>query len=1661
MPRPPQTRELAALRRERFESDAAIAAAIARVEQARRTRDRLIAGAATADAVQAARADFERAQLAYRQVRERREGVLAQIAGLSRAAANAHDDAACAALFDALEGDVPILLFPLRLETRYVRDALGRRELRVRIFPDAAQIQRHLQPLTEAEQEAGRAYWTARFDRLTVPQPPTTDEERMRDQRAQALWAEMVRTLRAPRAAYVVNRTRPVNAAHLDLPQPPPAEPEFAPLEPAGSRLAAQPTAVMLPDRFAVVGFAKGGRVVFRRFGEPVPDVLAMTPAIEPGDAPPPAQAAEPFVGEAAWLSKFDEALKIGMAVAVTQADVDAWRAAHARTPVFTLDEEIERLVVVGVDWTLEPRQAADGVAALFEAQAASAGMGFVPVGTPTNNTSEGASGHSPSLLRDPAAAQPWPPAPGTSAIEALRFALGLPDASFGTVSVPGAELDDAALAGHMANALYAGTIGGYLREMWSDADAPLRISEDTHDALRAHVVTYLRPAGPLQPLRIDTQPYGVLPVLAASRFVADGGFEAGLSRVLGVLRPKWQSAVASVPRFDGQVATTHAILQHGPWAQAAAYRRIERDPIASAAQSQLAALQQTVRSLPGGLYLQAIAALWGQPKASPSVLEALPLAAAVALTEPSRLPAATPWVLADPAVPQREADDAAPAPTYIGEIAAAIDAGADLKGRFARMRQASSLLHGLLAWSVDREADVGNVSLVAEVAGAIVSGSATKLLATPRLLGVDRRLDDDRVLELEHAGQLATLSIPAVTGDDTVGTYVARQAASAHGAGRARGEAIAYAPWYHEHLRTEREGWRVRLRRPARHLASVRTSLDDLARRNVGQLNWALRTTLDAFDYRLDAWYTSLATRRLARLRAGADGTRREGLHVGACGWVERLRPDPAGTRESRGHVLAPSLRHAAAAAVLRSGFDNGDANERRAFALDLASRRVRAARDLFEGLAQGQPLAVLLGYRFERGLRDAGLAQHILAFRRAFPLRPAGRTAAGDPQVPQDAVAARDVLDGVKLLAVDAQKVADVPQPALSAGERSRIVALHGSLAELWDAVADVSIAEAVYQVTQGNAERAAAALSVLDKQTQPVEPQSVLSPRESVGYTQRVALLFDTSAPPPDGWPQDAASDAEPVVNAWLAEVVGDPKRFVVRATVVSADGSAPRALAVHADGLGASPLALTMAVNAPGTSRATDDAQVGEGADAVQDLSRLRLMVVEALRAAAAVAWPGEALRIVIEEQRDGELGLVHLEALLALAQRLVVQSRPATRRDLAVVEPRFDRGNADGEYPGADADELEQRARRARDRLTDARHALDAAVRADDAAAVREALAACRHFGVLGAEAPLVAAPSAAARDAADLDRGRAALADLEQRLERIDGLFAASDGSVAARVPAAIDVLKTVFGKAFPVVPRFTMGDAAPVVTASLAAQVVLTAKRPAAVAGWLPKIAKVRDGVDRLQSLLLAREALVGALPSSRFAVLQSTARPGPVAPWEQAWAALPEAWPAGPEAALLGAAHRQPDLAVALVRPEGLQTVRADTPLAGIVCDDWAEAVPLHTSTAAIAFHFDAPVARPPQTLLLAVPPAPAMTNWSFDAVLDTVIEAIELSRLRAVRPNALPDAVNLALPMNAIPDAMRPDVAGFDIKALADGALRKQVAMSVAATLAAGKT
>ncbi len=86
----------------------------------------------------------------------------------------------------------------------------------------------------------------------------------------------------------------------------------------------------------------------------------------------------------------------------------------------------------------------------------------------------------------------------------------------------------------------------------------------------------------------------------------------------------------------------------------------------------------------------------------------------------------------------------------------------------------------------------------------------------------------------------------------------------------------------------------------------------------------------------------------------------------------------------------------------------------------------------------------------------------------------------------------------------------------------------------------------------------------------------------------------------------------------------------------------------------------------------------------------------------------------------------------------------------------------------------------------------------------------------------------------------------------------------------------------------------------------------------------------------------------------------------------------------------------------------PRPFQTT---APLSGLLLDEWVEVVPDDEVTTGVAFNYEAPGARAPQSVLLAVAP-PGTARWEVETLEATLLETLELAKLRAVDPQALRD-------------------------------------------------
>ena len=283
---------------------------------------------------------------------------------------------------------------------------------------------------------------------------------------------------------------------------------------------------------------------------------------------------------------------------------------------------------------------------------------------------------------------------------------------------------------------------------------------------------------------------------------------------------------------------------------------------------------------------------------------------------------------------------------------------------------------------------------------------------------------------------------------------------------------------------------------------------------------------TLDAASHRVDAWATSLATRRLAELRA----ERPTGVLVGGYGWVEGLAPEPGDAVaepvegepgplrravDDPGFLHAPSIHQAEVAALLRNAHLTHGGGDDDPFAITITSQRVRLAQRIFDGVRAGRSLGAVLGYLVERDLHERGLDASIDNAREVSPLP--GQEALPIPARRLDGLSLHQLWSDSEDHAVD-HLVAGSQDAAL----RRKAAGVLRRLGVAVDAAADLLQAEQVHHMVRGNLTAAVNTLGDIDRGlAPPPELDFVRTPRTGTTVTHRVAVVLPVDAAPTGGW------------------------------------------------------------------------------------------------------------------------------------------------------------------------------------------------------------------------------------------------------------------------------------------------------------------------------------------------------------------------------------------------------------------------------------------------------------------------------------------------------------------------------------------------------------
>ncbi|MGH8863109.1 MAG: hypothetical protein ACREVZ_00430, partial [Burkholderiales bacterium] len=771
------------------------------------------------------------------------------------------------------------VMLPLRLETLFDHQPDDTWKLSLRVIPDEPSIMRDQPKVTASEVECLEELWNR--SRVMAPAAGTPSANWLDHAEGMVAWERLSDRVSGPRAAWLV-------AAF-------PTELQDGAF-----------TVTVPPDR---IGINTADRVAGL---PPVLDVVAVTlngqehhiGTLSPDQAaltlPLPASRDEAFES---WLISWTKAKAVGMG------------GEFALPPGCTPDT-IKALYVWGIG--------DESPAAQFSAHADAGVMGLLRIGAPTN-TVQGAP--AADLARD---RETW----RRVAVKRLR---GERDSSVDAIGsavcgdgaalryVPGAsgDINDTR---RLVQALWPALWGHYFRDLWNCAD-------DGH-VLGLWAAQSLHPEGPLLPLRIATQPYGLLPVTSLERWQPSGAtdidqIETRIVKALIRLRPGWVSAAEDHGTIVG--ADARRLLEL--LARTGVSARYVYRPFLPAAQ-----LAAAYPAVPQADFVAEAERAW---RSAADVLRHEPSRAYLAIGH--SLPLQLPLVGARRMPPDLRLEKMFEA-LYTQDVA-------NVFLELMRSILPDSLLLRLLAHSVL----LMKAWYVQSAQGAIGP-----------LLNALRWDDPPTTTPLENFQP---------------GFVNAEQ----NGLGRGP---VANLLRLHQKavfdLAQELEQHRKRGRDPLDSQREVSRLV--LPPERLAELERALRATLDTAGHRIDPWATGVAWRRL---RQHAASPRR--LHrLGAYGWLDGPFLGVPGPNRA-GRLHAPSHTQALTSIILRDKFLSSDrertADDRNIWKMDLTSTRVRLAFEMTEEVRMGFHIFEVVGRRVEGII---GRPDRVRAIRSAAPLRP-----------------------------------------------------------------------------------------------------------------------------------------------------------------------------------------------------------------------------------------------------------------------------------------------------------------------------------------------------------------------------------------------------------------------------------------------------------------------------------------------------------------------------------------------------------------------------------------------------------------------------------------------------------------------------------------------
>ena len=1154
-----------------------------------------------------------------------------------------------------ISDEFPILMFPLRLETRF-KSTGDQQQLWLRVYPDDCNINAKEELLSESELESTRDFWIETWKAGGIeaeergawrslvdghgtgrsiwmieqfkpenakPEKPDADHkilvvtssfedlEENEQKEARKYWAavwladgnkealnEAFANLQTAVGSAKANEIKenfiPVNLSD-EVPDGINEEQvllESLVLPPEDDVITTQaswnqvPKAIALPDRFVAVLY-KGENKKVVVFDKHVQENLAVgpDPSLSPDEQIKKDEHGDILINEdLKWMVEFDKAVTAGMGVKI---DLNAQEAADG----------FDKLFVTGLRFSSNPTDNKSLLEKLLTDHFHSSnGFGLLKQGTPTNNTEDEPAGYT--WIDDPDESfdrvfksmeefEEKDELAEKSDGQKLAESLGIDPGILKKVS--NANGRDQLEANAMNRALFPATLGYFMEEMMN----PLFRDHDI-DATKVFFSHFVSGRGPLPAIKIGKQPYGILPVSVYSKLrfyernphailnslgTYKDQYLVRLHNFISKMDEEWDKMLPQVP-FIGKDGDPHQTLLdviglhagsvefHQRYAQSfqQLYNQLQLQQldISSALQAIFSVIRAKILLDDFGI--------------NPNNID-LPILEKYFLSEPNKL--SGPFI---DDVPYSETDPVRPytsdeTQNYI-EWLSSSDVETVRTQNFGGSPAPNAMLYLLLRHALMQSQ----------------SNAATQLLVNHNIIADKKQFFDPDFIHVQQEGggnskfdHLYSTN-QAITGNNDVKLK--------------------------DHIYQSNVLWESL---ETRRLRENIDALKVLEKTPTARLERLLAEHLDCCNYRIDAWKTGLVSYKLTeqRLLNRQDGKPSQGIHLGAYGWLLEVKPEEKSLTEvtlpeelneifnrgnattikednsNLGYIHAPSLNQAATAAILRNTYDsNKDSGSENQFAINLTSDRVRIAKSFLEGMRNGQSLAALLGYQFERALHDAKAETNkfIYPLRKVFPLVADNlEDTKSETTDSIESIEANNVIDGLKLINHIKETSREYPfdispdynLPAANNDEAEVINKEVLRLIDTHDAISDLVVSEEIYQVVQGNFERAAGNAEAFSKGNYPPDIDVMNTPRSGVTLTQRMAIQFDTEADPdtsPNAMVMTPRAKAEPAVNKWLAVILPDPEKVLCKVTYSSPDEPDEKSVDVSQEDLELQPIDL---------------------------------------------------------------------------------------------------------------------------------------------------------------------------------------------------------------------------------------------------------------------------------------------------------------------------------------------------------------------------------------------------------------------------------------------------------------------------------------------------